>query len=283
MINTLYAVLSLGILGAIFAAVLAYASQKFAVEVDEKEELIAEILPKANCGGCGYAGCAAYAAAVSSGEAEGNLCLPGGDETAEKIAEIMGTVHEELERFIAKVNCVGENGKMKKNFEYCGVETCVAAMRLGAGSGANACQYGCLGFGDCVAVCAFDAIRVKNGVAYVNPKKCTGCLACIAACPKGIISKLPYGADVTVPCGSKDRGAETRKNCSTGCIACKICEKTCEYGAITVIDNLAVIDYTKCTSCSECTIKCPTGVIRDPREEVLMKRPPAKKASLSSN
>ena len=138
-------------------------------------------------------------------------------------------------------------------------------MRLGGGSGAKGCPYGCLGYGSCVKACPFGAIYLENGIAHVDHEKCTGCMTCASVCPKGIIVKVPYEADVTVACSSKDPGKVLRQYCDLGCLGCHICEKTCQHDAIHVIDGRAVIDYTKCISCGQCYQKCPRHLIRDAR------------------
>jgi len=265
MINILYAVLSLGVLGGAFGLVLAFAAKKFAVEVDERQAAIEECLPGANCGGCGYAGCAAYASAVVSAGAPINVCVPGGNETAAQVASIMGVEAQETERCVALVKCSGTTGHMIKRFEYSGISDCFSAMRLGGGNGANGCKYGCLGFGSCVKTCPFGAIYLEDGIAHVDHEKCTGCMTCAKTCPKGIIIKVPYEADVTVACSSKDKGSVLRKYCDLGCLGCSICEKLCEYDAIHVEDGRAVIDYSKCKSCGQCAPKCPRKLIRDAR------------------
>ena len=263
MSTVLYAVLTLGVIGAFFGIVLAIAAKKFSVPVDERQEAIAEVLPGANCGGCGYAGCSAYAAAVVGEGAPTNRCQPGGSAVAEKVAQIMGVQAEETERCVALVKCSGFTAK--KKFTYSGISDCNAAARLGGGSGPNECPDGCLGFGTCVKACPFGAIHVKDGVARVDHEKCTGCMTCAAACPKKLIIKVPYSADVTVACNSKQRGAVLRKYCDIGCLGCSICERTCPNDAIHVVDNLASIDYSKCVSCGQCATKCPRHLIRDAR------------------
>ena len=263
--NVIFAVVVLGALAIVFGAVLAIAAKKFAVEVDERQEAIQGVLPGANCGGCGYAGCSGYAAAVVKGEAATNCCAAGGSEVAAKIAGIMGVEAQDTERSVALVKCSGFTGLAQKKFDYSGITDCVAAMRLGGGLGPNECPHGCLGFGTCVAACPFDAIHIKDGVARVDHEKCVGCMTCAAACPKHIIVKVPYNADITVACSSVQKGAVLRKYCDIGCLGCKICEKTCEHDAIHVVDNLAVIDYGKCTSCGMCVAKCPRHLIRDSR------------------
>lgn len=262
--NVLYAVLVLGILGAAFGLVLAFAAKKFAVNKDVREELISEVLPGANCGGCGFAGCASYAAAVVSGGAAANLCAVGGSECTTAIAEIMGIEAVQIEPCVALVKCSGFAEHAAKKYQYSGISDCVAASRL-IGGGPNECPSGCLGFGTCEKACPFGAIHVTDGIAMVDHEKCTGCMTCASSCPRKIIIKVPYSADVTVACSSKHSGKDLRKYCNIGCIGCKICEKTCEHGAITVVDNLARIDYDKCISCGQCYQKCPRHLIRDAR------------------
>ena len=263
--NVIYAVVTLGVLGAAFGLVLSIAAKKFAVEIDPREEEILGCLPGANCGGCGFPGCSGYAAAIVQDGAPTNRCTPGGNEAAAKIAAVMGVAAEEAERCVALVKCSGFTGLMKKKFDYSGIEDCTAAMRLGGGMGQNECPSSCLGFGSCEKACAFDAIHVRDGIARVYHEKCTGCLTCVNICPKKIIIKVPYEADVTIACSSHQKGGTLRKYCDIGCLGCKICEKTCQYDAIHVIDNLAVIDYDKCVSCNQCAPKCPRNLIRDAR------------------
>lgn len=254
----------LGIMGGIFGLVLAIASKVFAVKTDPREEAIVECLPGANCGGCGYAGCAGYAAAVVKGEAPVNSCAAGGNAVAAKIAAIMGVEAGETERSVALVKCSGYTGHAAKRYEYVGLADChAAAMALGGGP--NECPYGCLGFGSCVKACPFGAMSVRDGVAHVDHEICVGCMKCAEACPRNLIVKVPYHADVTVACNSQEKGGALRKYCDIGCIGCKICEKTCEHDAIHVIDNLARIDYSKCISCGQCAPKCPRHLIRDAR------------------
>lgn len=256
----LYAVLVLGLLGAVFGLVLAIASKLFEVKKNPLLEPISNVLPGANCGGCGYAGCAAFAQAVIDGKAEPNGCVVGGESCAEKIAEILGVEVKKNTRLAAFVNCSGGNNA-KKKFQYIGISDCHAAMRISGGP--TECAYGCIGLGSCVNACPFGAISLVNGVAFVDHERCTGCLVCVNTCPKHIIHPVPYYADVNVACSSHEKGAALRKICNIGCIGCKICEKTCQYDAIHVVDNLASIDYEKCTGCGECALKCPRHLIVD--------------------
>ena len=261
--NIISAMLVLGVLGGLFGFILAVAARKFHVEVDPRQDEILAALPGANCGGCGYPGCSGYAAAVVKGLAPVDSCAAGGAEAAAKIAAVMGLEAGSSERCVALVKCSGFTAK--KKFDYSGIDDCVAAMRLGGLQGPNQCADGCMGFGTCVKACPFGAISVKDGVARVDHEKCVGCMACAKACPKHLLVKVPYSADIVVACASKEKGALLRKYCDIGCIGCKICERTCEHGAISIKDNLAEIDYTKCVSCSLCAPKCPRHLIRDVR------------------
>lgn len=260
MLNILYAFLVLGILGLLFGVVLALASKIFEVKTDERLDPIISALPGANCGACGYAGCAAYAQAIIDGEAEANKCSVGGDESLKQISAILGIELTKNKRLAAFVNCSGGiNTTMK--YQYMGLHDCHAAMRVAGGP--VECIYGCVGLGSCVASCRFGAISIKDGIAFVDQSKCTGCLRCVNTCPKKVIRPVPYYADVNVACSSHDRGSTLRKICNIGCIGCRICEKYCEYDAIKVVDNLAEIDYDKCTGCGECVSKCPRNLISD--------------------
>jgi electron transport complex protein RnfB len=261
-INILSAVLSLGLLGLLFGVLLGYAAQKFQVEVDEKIPKIREVLPGANCGGCGYAGCDAYATAVVEDGAPLNACTVGGAVCASKIAEIMGSEIDEVaaavSKMIAFVKCSGNCASRKIKPDLQGVATCSEAAALESLVG---CSYGCFGCGDCVKVCKFGAISIIDGVAVVDEDNCVNCGACIKACPQKLIESVPMDNSYRVACNSKDIGKTTRENCSKGCIACRICEKNCPVQAISVDNNLAAVDYTKCTNCGLCASKCPVKVI----------------------
>ena len=240
----LKAVILLGIMGLIFGAVLAFAAQKFAVEVDEREAKILEVLPGANCGGCGYPGCGGVAAAIVKGEAPVNACPVGGAAVAAKVGEIMGVAAETGEKQVAHVMCKGTCSSAANKYEYQGITDCRAAVALIGGP--KSCSFGCLGLGTCVSVCAFGALSIVDGVAVVDEDKCVLCGKCIDTCPKGLIQKKPAKQEVVVECSSKDKGKDVKDKCSAGCIGCKKCEKSCPVGAITVENNLATIDYSKC-------------------------------------
>lgn len=258
--NVLYAVVVLAAMGAIFGAVLAVASKVFAVKVDERLPQLVDALPGANCGGCGFAGCQAYAQAILDGKAQVGQCVAGSAETTKKMSEILGVEAVERERQVAMVKCRGQHHLQKARYE--GIPDCRSAMFV-TGDGPSACPSGCLGLGTCVSVCKFDAIHVENGVARVDVEKCTGCMQCAAACPRKVIVPVTYHSDIVIACSNVERGARTRVVCDLGCIGCHLCEKQCDYDAIHVIHNLATIDYSKCVSCGRCAAVCPRHLISD--------------------
>lgn len=248
MTTVIIAVVVLAVLGAIFGLVLAIASKVFAVEVDPREGAILGCLPGANCGGCGYPGCSGYASAVVKGVAPVNACAAGGEAVAAQIGEIMGVSAGAAVKQIAQVHCTG-CGQNYKQYTYVGIHDCVAASKL-PGGGDLGCAYGCLGLGSCEKACPFDAIHVIDGVARVDEEKCKACNKCVDICPRHIIALEPYKTKrhVTIPCSSHDKGVDARKVCDNGCIGCSLCAKSCPKEAITMVNNLAVIDYEKCLS-----------------------------------
>ncbi len=250
----------IGITGLLIGLLLGIAGKKFAVEVDEREANVRELLPGNNCGGCGFAGCDALAQAIAKGEAPTNGCPVAGAEVAKKIAEIMGEVAGETVREVAFVKCNGTCDKANVKYHYYGVQDCQKASMV-PGGGEKSCSYGCMGFGSCVKACPFDAIHIVDGVAKVDKEKCKACKKCIAVCPRNLIELVPYDSKVKVACSSKDRGPVVKKVCDTGCVGCKLCEKNCNFDAVHVEDNLAKIDYEKCKNCGLCAMKCPSKII----------------------
>lgn len=256
----LFSSLSLGGLGLVFGLLLGYASKKFAVYMDPRVKEVRDSLPGANCGGCGYAGCDAYASAVVSGEAPPSLCSVGGVAVAQRISQILGVeVHME-ERKVAFVKCGGTPDKASWKYDYFGSHDCRKAV-ITPGGGPKACEHGCMGFGTCVKVCQFDGIHIVDGIAKVDYDNCVGCGACVEMCPKGVIELRPISRRIAVVCNSNEKGREVKGICSVGCIGCGICARVCPSGAIEMVDNLPIINYEKCISCGLCVEKCPTGTV----------------------
>ena len=268
----------LGGLGLLFGLILAAASKVFYVETDPRLEQLQECLPGANCGGCGYAGCNAYAEAVLKGEAPVGKCVAGGNECARKMGGIMGVKAENVVRKVALVRCsghrefdkdgnqIGDGAKLKARYE--GIHDCLAASKVG-GRGPLACKYGCLGYGSCAEVCKYDAMHIVNGVAKVDEEKCIGCMACADACPRHLIIPVEPQRNVVIACASLAKGGVTTRSCSYGCIGCGLCKKICPKDAITIDKHLAIIDYTKCDNCGLCATVCPKHLIKDSKVESL--------------
>lgn len=248
------------IVGLLIGVLLVMVDKKFKVEVDPREAAVREYLPGNNCGGCGYAGCDALAAAIVAGTAPVNACPVGGDPVGEQIANIMGVEAAAGVKYVAFVKCGGDCDHAETKSNYVGIKDCAAAV--GSNLSPWKCDYGCLGFGSCAAVCPFDAIHVINGAAKVDRSKCKACGKCVAACPKHLIELIPDTSKYVAVCSNKDRGPAVKKVCSAGCIGCKLCEKQCELGAVTVENNVAHINYDICIGCGKCAEKCPTGAIQ---------------------
>ncbi len=255
-------IIIVGIFGGIalvFGCLLVVASRFFAVKTDERAEKTAKILPGANCGACGFAGCESYAEAIVSGNALPNLCASLSQDEIDAISVIVGIEGAKAaEKLVAHVKCCGSNGCASKRSNYSGIDDCRSLARLG---GDKECAYGCYGLGNCVKACAFGAIELVDGAPVVNHKLCKGCGTCAAACPKNLIDMIPVTAEYAVACSSKDKGKSVITSCEKGCIGCGICVKGCEKGAISLVDSCAVIDYSLCDSCGNCFDKCPRGSI----------------------
>lgn len=257
----LISLLAMGGLGLFFASVLALASEKLKVEEDPRVEAVMEALPGLNCGACGRAGCHELAEKiVAQGSLDNLRCPPGGAETDERIADILGVSAGPLVKKRAVIKCGGGKGSSVDHAEYRGIRNCTAAELIAGGP--KVCSYGCLGYGDCVKACPFDAIYIgEDELPHVIEEKCTACGLCIEACPRRIIELIPCGNRVVVACSSKDKGAAVRKACKVGCIACNICVKNAPEG-YKIADNLARVNYEKGDAAAEAAIaKCPTKCI----------------------
>ncbi len=255
------AVIIVSAIGLILGLGLAVASIVFAVPVDEKAEKVRELLPGANCGACGYTGCDGYAKALSNGETtDCSLCIPGGNDVAKGIGEVMGLSAGKITPMVAAVMCQGNRTNVDEKLQYSGVHSCKMATQLFGGP--KNCVYGCIGFGDCVDVCPYEAIFICDGVARINPDKCRACKKCIASCPRSLIDLFPLDTvKAAVLCKNHAKGAQTRKQCKAGCIGCMKCVKACPVDAVTIDNFCAVVDYDKCIGCGQCHKVCPVGCI----------------------
>ncbi len=255
-------IISLSLIGLVFGAVLAFASIKFAVEEDPKVVAVKDVVPGANCGACGFAGCSAFAEAVVAEKADIAACIPGGADCCAEIADILGKPKpEEGVSYVAQVNCIGFGEASTDSFIYDGVPTCTAANDFFGGF--KECQYGCLGLGTCALVCPFDAVTMENGKPIIDPELCKGCGKCKDDCPRGVISIVAYNPQAYgVLCNSKDKGKQTKAYCEVGCTGCGACAKACEEEAIAMEKGkLATIDPQKCTACGNCLEKCKRDCI----------------------
>lgn len=255
----------LTVLGLLLSLILFWVAKKFKVEEDPRIDEVEKVMPGANCGGCGFAGCHAFAAAaVKASNLDSQFCPVGGNEVMKKVASILGQEVKEKTPQVAVVRCNGTCANRPRTNIYDGVKTCKVMAALY--SGETGCSFGCLGCGDCVAACQFGAITMDpvTGLPVVDESKCTACGACVKACPKHIIelrNKGPRSMRIFVSCVNKDKGAVARKACLAACIGCGKCAKVCPHDAITVADNLAYIDFNKCKLCKKCVAECPTGAI----------------------
>ena len=246
------------VLAMLFAIALAYLGKKLAVSRDERIDQVRDCLSGANCGACGYAGCDGFATALVEGKAELSSCNATSKEKKEEIAEILGLT--DTGEATKVVVCCHGGQDAKDKYDYVGYGDC-RSMELLAG-GRKQCDWGCLGTGSCVDACQHHAVTVKQkGYSEVSLSKCISCGKCISVCPKKIIKRIPASATYYVACSNHQKGKEVRELCTKGCIACGICVKQCEVGAITIVDNLATIDYTKCINCGKCAAKCPQRCI----------------------
>ena len=261
----LSAIIALGGMGIVSAIILYFIAKKFEVQEDPRIAEILSLLPAANCGGCGYPGCSGFAnACVKASTLDKLLCPVGGMETMNRIAAILGQSAVAFEPTLAVVRCNGSCDKRAHTNTYDGAANCAIASALYGGE--TACSYGCLGFGDCVSACSFKSIRInpETQLPEVDENRCTACGLCAKACPRQLIQLRKKGPDshrIYVGCRNQDKGPVAKKACNAACIGCTKCYKSCESGAITVVNHLAFIDDTQCTLCGKCVAGCPSSAI----------------------
>lgn len=264
-ITLIYTIATLSVIGSSAAVILYFVARKFHVDEDPRIDEVEDALPSANCGACGYAGCRAFAeACVKAEDLKDFYCPVGGEETMNRVAEILGLEPVKRESQIAFIRCNGTCDHRPGTSHYDGASTCAIEAQLY--SGETDCQWGCLGHGDCFDACDFDAIelRTEKGVPLVIDDNCVACGACVEACPRDLIElrkKFPKKRKVVVACMNKDKGGVARKACKVACIGCGKCQKACPFDAITLENNLAYIDPDKCRLCRKCVPVCPTGAI----------------------
>ena len=264
-ITIIYTIATLSVIGTSSAVILYFVAQKFKVFEDPRIDEVEQALPAANCGGCGHAGCRAFAEACVKADDLSDLnCPVGGNDTMANVAKILGLEARKKEPRTAYIRCNGTCDHRPKTSNFDGASTCAIAASVY--SGETDCQYGCLGYGDCFDVCEFDAIDLRSdlGVPLILDDKCVACGKCVDACPKNLIElrkQFPKNRKIVVACRNKDKGGVARKACSVACIGCGKCEKECKFDAITIDNNLAFIDSDKCKLCRKCVSVCPTNSI----------------------
>jgi RnfABCDGE-type electron transport complex B subunit len=286
--SLIYTIVIICSIGVTAAVILYLAAKRFHVHEDPRIDEVEEVLPAANCGGCGYAGCRAFAESiVKDNSLDKKFCPVGGNECMNKVAGIMGLVAEQKAPRVAVVRCNGTCEFRPKTTTYEGAKTCAIAAMSSAGD--TGCQFGCLGCGDCCVVCNFDAIHMnpETGLPEVDDDKCVACGACVEACPKKLIElrkKMAKNRQIYVSCRNTEKGAIAKKACSVACIGCGKCEKECAYDAIIIENNLAFIDSDRCKLCRKCVVVCPTNAIIEknfpPRKEKSNENAPAEKAEV---
>lgn len=274
------ALITLSTIGAVAAVVLYFIAQKFKVIEDPRIDDVTEALPGANCGGCGYAGCRAFAEAmVKEGTMEGFFCPVGGNDLMKSLSPLLGVEAVEKKPQIAVLRCNGSFANSPAKYSYDGPKNCTFTHTLASGEGG--CMYGCLGGGECVDACDFDAMYMdpKTGLPVVKDN-CVACNACVVACPRDLLelrNRGPKDKRIFVACMNEEKGAPAKKNCSVACIGCSACFKVCPHDAITMNNNLAYIDYEKCTLCRKCVEVCPTNSIHEINFKPRVPKPPVEK------
>ena len=260
----LFSAITMAGLGGVFALILAVAYQWLKVDQDPRLTELEEALPGLNCGACGFASCHMFAETLLKGTTLANGCRPGGEDTAEALAKILGVEAPVYVKRVALARCGANGQKRKKKGDYIGVQTCEGAQMVG---GDILCGYGCLGYGDCFRACLFGAIVMKDQLPVIIPSKCTSCGACVTACPRKLFTIEPFDpidGVVAVLCSSRAPAKETKAACPVGCIGCGICAKLTQNTVFSIIDNLAKVDYNQATDQTNWEsprVKCPTSCI----------------------
>ncbi|MFH0999608.1 MAG: Fe-S cluster domain-containing protein [Bacteroidota bacterium] len=282
--TVLFTIIMLSSVGILAAVILFFIAQKFKVYEDPRIDDVEEVLPAANCGGCGYAGCRNFAEAlVKSDDISALNCPVGGNEVMAQVAKILGMEASAKDPLIAVLRCNGACEVRPKTNVYDGAANCTIVSNLYSGD--TGCQYGCLGLGECVDVCTFDALYMdeETGLPVVDEEKCTACGACVKACPKNLFElrkKGPKGRRIYVACMNQEKGGIAKKSCTAACIGCVKCEKECKFDAIKIENFLAYIDPEKCKLCRKCAPVCPTNCILEinfpPKKEVKQDKPAEK-------
>ena len=259
--TTLLAIISIAVICLVLGGIIGFIAKIFAVDIDSRIEATEELLPGANCGGCGYAGCTDFAKACVAGNATPDQCPVCSGSNVSKISDLLGLSAGTTEKEVAVVLCGGDNSDAKKSVKYNGVKDCKSASLVAGGD--KGCDAGCLGFATCARACPFDAIEMKNGLAIIHPDLCVGCGKCVATCPRAIIKMVPAKTEVHVFCSSKEKGAAKKKVCSVSCIGCRKCVKVAEEGQMEIDGFLVSVNYKNAPSKDIIeAAKCPTGCLR---------------------
>ena len=286
----IYTIITISSIGLVAAFILFLAAKKFHVYEDPKIDEVEEALPSANCGGCGYPGCRNFAEeCVKADDLSSLFCPVGGNDLMKNVANILGKTAIEKDKQVAVIRCSGSHSVRAKTNNYDGAANCTVVSNLY--SGETGCQYGCLGLGECVDACTFDAMYMdeETGLPVVIQDNCTACGDCVRACPKDIIELRNAGKKdrrIYVSCINEDKGGPAKKSCSTACIGCSLCFKECNYDAITIKNFLAYIDYSKCVLCRKCVSVCPTGAIHEinfPARKIKKQEPKKEKTVKTEN
>jgi len=271
-------IISLSFLALISAIILYFIAQKFKVFEDPRIDEVQAVLPAANCGGCGFAGCRNFAEALVSAETfDGLNCPVGGAETMNAAAAILGKTAPVVDPLVAVLLCNGTPQNRPKTSNYSGASDCRIINNLYMGE--SDCSYGCLGNCDCVRACTFNAMYMDQSTSLpvIIDDKCVACGACVKACPRNLIElrkKAKKDRKIYVACSNCDKGGPAKRACNVACTACTKCFKVCAFDAIKIENNLAYIDALKCTFCRKCVAECPTNAILElnfpaPKQKVI--------------